>query len=455
MSNVASLTSSVQYLKGVGPERVELLANMGIRNVADVLFCFPRRYQDLTNVCPISQLVEDQPVSVRGVVSELSFRLLRPGRSVFSVLVQGADQAAMRAVWFNQPSIRHRFQHGKEVLLSGKPRLRGLTWEMAHPRVQDIVSDEGEPAGEILPVYPLTQGLPQAAMRRIVRHAVAEYGQSVEEALPDELQAQFDVPPIHTALEQIHRPASHEQLEAARRRFVFQELLVLQLALAMRRHQLKHERTAVPIPVTARIDARVRRLLPFIMTPDQEQAIEEIMADMAQDVPMNRLLQGDVGSGKTVVAVYAMLVAVANEQQAVLMAPTEVLANQHYRTLTKMLASFPRPYCQVDRHVGRRRAPRNQGAAGGGRDRPGHRHAGDHSGRTDRAQVGAGGDRRAAQVRRAPASPLTRHRRIAALPGDDRHADPADRGHDAVSAIWMYRPFAVIRLGGKKCIPMW
>ena len=337
MPSVASLTSSVQYLKGVGPERAELLANMGIRNVADVLFCFPRRYQDLTNVCPISQLVEDQPVSVRGVVTETSFRPLRPGRSVFSVLIQGPDQASLRSVWFNQPSIRHRFEYGQEVLLSGKPKRRGLTWEMAHPRVQDIVVDEDEPSGEILPVYPLTQGLPQAAMRRVVRQAVAAYGASIEEALSAELQAQYDVPPIHTALDQIHRPTSHEQLAAARRRFVFQELLVLQLALAMRRHQLKHERTAVPIPVTARIDSRVRRLLPFIMTPDQEQAIEEITADMARDVPMNRLLQGDVGSGKTVVAVYAMLVAIANEQQAVLMVPTEVLANQHYRTLTRML----------------------------------------------------------------------------------------------------------------------
>ena len=339
MSGTETLTSSVQFLKGVGPERAELLERLGIRTVADVLFCFPRKYQDLTKLSPIFELVEDELVSVQGVVSEIDFRPNRFGRSVLAVLITDAS-GALRALWFNQPMMRNRFEVGQHVLLSGKPKRKGLSWEMAHPRVQTLDVSEGEEVlGEILPVYPLTSGLSQAAMRRLVRNAVERFADAVDEVLPDDLRESFSVCSMQQALPQIHRPSDQEQLDAARRRFVFQELLILQLALAMRRHQLVHEQTAIPIKVDARIDSRVRRLLPFIMTPAQEQAIDEVMADMAKSVPMNRLLQGDVGSGKTIVAVYAMLVAVAAGQQAVLMAPTEVLANQHYRTLSEMLAN--------------------------------------------------------------------------------------------------------------------
>ncbi len=338
MSATESLTASVQFLKGVGSERAELLARMGIRSVADVLFCFPRKYQDLTTVCPIFELVEDELVSIRGTVTELDYRPRGYGKSILSVLVTD-ESGILRATWFNQPTMRHRFEIGKQVLLSGKAKRKGVAWEMAHPRVQNLDPDvDDDVSGEILPVYPLTQGVTQTFMRRLVRNAVEQFAGSVEEALPESLRTEYGVCTIQAALPQIHRPETDEQLQQARRRFVFQELLVLQLALAMRRHQLVHEQTAVPITLDQRIDSRVRRLLPFIMTPSQEQAIEEVMQDIAREVPMNRLLQGDVGSGKTIVAVYAMLVTVATGQQAVLMAPTEVLANQHFRTLTQMLA---------------------------------------------------------------------------------------------------------------------
>jgi ATP-dependent DNA helicase RecG len=339
MSTTESLLSSVQLLSGVGPERAETLARLGIRTIADLLFCFPRRYQDLTLLKPIFELVEDEPVSVRGIVTEIDNQSRGFGRSRLTVLVSDSS-ASLRAMWFNQPAMRHRFEIGKQVLLSGKPKRKGLTWEMAHPRVQDLIVAEGEEAsGEILPIYPLTQGLTQAAMRRLAKQALEKYGHFVEEALPASFQTEHQLCGITDALFQIHHPASQEEIDTARNRFVFQELLVLQLALAIRRYQLINEQTAIPVEMSAKIDSRVRRLLPFIMTPAQEKAIDEVVADMGRDTPMNRLLQGDVGSGKTVVALYAMLVVVAGGQQAVLMAPTEVLANQHFRTLTKMLAN--------------------------------------------------------------------------------------------------------------------
>ena len=161
---------------------------------------------------------------------------------------------------------------------------------------------------------------------------------AVAEVLPDEFLDRYGLWPIRAALPQIHFPADMASLEQARRRFVYQELLILQLALALRRDRLQHSRRAPPLPVTPRIDERIRRLFPFSLTDDQQQAIGQVVADMQRDVPMNRLLHGEVGSGKTIVALYAMLLTVAQGHQAALMAPTEVLASQHYLTLESLLS---------------------------------------------------------------------------------------------------------------------
>jgi ATP-dependent DNA helicase RecG len=170
-------------------------------------------------------------------------------------------------------------------------------------------------------------------MRRIVGSAVASYAESVQEVFSEALLGKLELWPIHAALKQVHSPSNAASLEQARRRFIYQELLVLQLALAMRRSSRTRLRRAPPLPATAKINARILRLFPFELTADQRRAIEEIAADMAGESPMNRLLQGDVGSGKTVVAEYAMLTAVAHGWQAAMMAPTEVLAQQHSSTL--------------------------------------------------------------------------------------------------------------------------
>jgi len=331
------LATPVQFLKGVGPRRAELLLRLGLHAARDVLFFFPRDYEDLTDRREIPDLEEGTLQTVRGVVEEVELRNTGPGRCVLGVLVRWGNDY-LRAVWFNQPFMEQRFAYGQKVMLSGKPKRSGIVWEMHHPRVTPLGDDEDEPSGQILPVYPLTEGLQQWEIRGIVRGALDTYTNLLDEVFPAQYLDDHDLWPIRRALPEIHFPSDADSLRRARRRFVYQELFILQLALAIKRHQQQHLRQAPPLEATAKIDARIRRLFRFELTAGQEQTIAEIAADMARPQPMNRLLQGDVGSGKTVVAVYAMLVAVAHGYQAVMMAPTEVLARQHALTLDQLLA---------------------------------------------------------------------------------------------------------------------
>ncbi len=331
------LTTPVQFLKGCGGARAELLAKLDVHTVRDLLFFFPRDYQDLTDLRGIDQLEEGALVSVLGTIEETDLADRGGGKSIFGMLVR-QDQQHLRAVWFNQPYLREQFQRGQTVLVSGRPKRRSTRWEMVHPRVRVIDSEQPPPGGQLLPVYPLTEGLAQRHVRNLTRRALDTYPEALEEVFPAEYLATHGLLPIRAALPQLHFPHSQAELEAARRRFIYQELFVLQLALALKRRQIHDALPAVPLETTAKIDARIRRLLPFELTPGQNRAIAEITADMGRPHPMNRLLQGDVGSGKTIVAVYAMLLAVAHKTQVVLMAPTEVLARQHVDTLSRLLA---------------------------------------------------------------------------------------------------------------------
>jgi len=332
------LATPVQFLKGAGPQRAELLERIGLHTAADVLFFFPRSYQDLTDRREINQLEEGKLQSVLGTVEEIYLRATSAGGSILGVLVR-CDTGHIRAIWFNQPIMRERFSFGQRVMLSGKPKYEGLVWQMAHPLVETLDKDEEAPAGELLPVYPLTEGLRQWDIRKIVRGAMESCVDLLDEVFPAEYLQAHDLWPLRRALPEVHFPADHESLAGARRRLIYQELFILQLALAAKRCQQRDQSRAPLLEATAQIDARIRRLFPFDLTAGQRQAIAEIAADMGRSVPMNRLLQGDVGSGKTVVAVYAMLAAVACGYQAVLMAPTEVLARQHALTLDRLLVA--------------------------------------------------------------------------------------------------------------------
>ena len=331
--------------------------------------------------------------------------------------------------------MRERFRRGGRVLLSGTPRFNGGRWEMVHPRVEPLEDDREPAGGSILPLYPLTEGLKQSHLRRVIRSAVDGYASLLEEVFPAEYLDAHGLLPIQTALTEIHAPRDTASLEQARRRFIYQELLVLQLALALRKQQRSARSQTPPLPVNAKIDARIRRLFPFELTPAQQQALQEITADMARPTPMNRLLQGDVGSGKTVVAEYSMLLAVAHGFQAALMAPTEILARQHAATLQRDLRES-RVRIQLltgSLSAAQRRQTLEQIAAG-----EADLIVGTHAllqEDIDLAEAGAGGHRRATQVRREPAGGAAARRRRPALSGHDGHADSAHDLDDAVRRL--------------------
>ncbi len=329
------LTAPISTLPKVSRRQAEALARVGLRTLADLLFLFPRDYEDFRHRQAIADLVEDEPQMIVGEVVEVDssggF-----GKSRVGVIVQD-ESDSIRAMWFNQSFMSSKFQPGQRVQFSGKPKRKGLRWEITHPRVAWLDNEEGDVDEGLLPIYPLTEGLTQYHMRRLVAAAVEAHAATPEEVFPDRLLAEYNLASLAAAIRAIHRPADEEALATARRRFVFQELFILQLALAARRYQQRVGFKAPELPAETKLDARIRRLFPFELTEGQQQAITDVAADMALDIPMNRLLQGDVGSGKTVVAVYAMLTCVANGCQAVLLAPTEILARQHAATLEGFL----------------------------------------------------------------------------------------------------------------------
>lgn len=331
------LAQSVQYLKGIGPARAELLRRLGIETIADLLFHFPRSYDDLTNVRPIARLAAGTLQTVHGEVVEIAGRRLSDGRSITSVVLSDGPHC-LEGVWFNQPYAARSFRYGQRLAFSGKPKWHRDHWQMASPRVQAVDGPVEEGGSTVVPVYPLTEDLRADQLRSVIRQAVARYSDQVTEILPPELRTRHGFASAPRALQQVHVPETMADARAGRRRFVYEEFLVLQLALALRRRELRDQQRAPALCVTPVIDARIRRLFPFRFTADQDQAVREVCRDLASDRPMQRLLQADVGAGKTAVAVYAMLVAVANRHQAILMAPTEVLARQHWQTVECCLA---------------------------------------------------------------------------------------------------------------------
>jgi ATP-dependent DNA helicase RecG len=345
-----TLGTPAQFVPGVGSARAELLNKIGLRTAGSLAFCFPRDYEFPAPPCRVDQLKEGRPASLVGTVADAEIVSRTPGKSVFGAVVEN-ETGAVRIVFFNQPFRAEQITFDRRVMISGEPKLKGLRWEFVHPKVVFLDDDGDQQKPRILPIYPLTEGIKQAEMRRIAHAAVEGLADKLDEVLPVQLRHQATetlrqagirlqqpLPDIATALRQVHFPDDRESLTAARTRFVFQELFVMQLALAYRRRQLTTDLRSSPLPSSAMLDARITNRFPFELTGDQKAAMEQISWDMARQFPMNRMLQGDVGSGKTVVAIYAMMVAVGNGAQAVLMAPTEVLARQHHATLGRTLA---------------------------------------------------------------------------------------------------------------------
>ena len=359
----ASLATPLERLVGVGTARAEKLARLGLVTVRDAVMHFPRDYRDFSGAHAVADLRAGEHASVAGEVIDVSARTLFSGRHMLSVRVAAAG-GSVRAAWFGMPFMAKRFAKGMRVVIAGQPRQKGGAWEFAHPDVRWLGETEDAHASDWLAVYPLAEGVQQAHVRMAVLAALGHAAGIVPEAFPPDMLAAKGLLAIERALREIHLPSSREMIDAARRRFVYQELFMLQLALRMHRRHQQVRRTAPPLAVDARLDARIRARFPFAFTPAQRRVCGEIAADLGRAEPMNRLLQGDVGSGKTAVAIYAMLAAAATpvaepegavptlladgrplRHQAAIMAPTELLARQHFATLERMLAGTGTEVC--------------------------------------------------------------------------------------------------------------
>jgi ATP-dependent DNA helicase RecG len=346
LSNGLEFNTPIQFVPGVGAPRAAMFERLGIRKAIDLLFHFPRSYQEVSECKSIMELQEGVLATVVGVVVDIDSRFSFDGKSSVGVLLAVDGGGYVRCTWYNQPFRREAYTRGQRVLARGVVKSTGVAYQMSHPELTILDADEPPPPPRPRAVYPLTEGLTQRAVSSAIEAALP-LAQNIEEALSDEIRQDAATAlkpgsepllPIGQALRQLHQPIDMAQADAARLRFVFQEFFVLQLALAKHRYAYQHKRPAPSIETNAMIHARILKRFPFALTDDQRKVIDEVRADMVKTIPMNRLLQGDVGTGKTAIAQYAMLSAVASQHQAVLMAPTELLARQHARTLQGQLA---------------------------------------------------------------------------------------------------------------------
>ncbi len=332
------LDAPARYVKGVGPRRVDVLRRLGIVTVRDLLWHLPRRYQPRAEFTTIAEARVGTLATIAVEVLEAKLSKLGYRRTVLRAAARD-DTGVVELVWFNQPYYAERLGEGGRLLVTGKLRLREGRLQMVAPTFEPLAAAETpEDSSPLVAVYPASEEISQKQLRRIVAAALASHLQHVTEMFPPGFRRKRNLLDLRKALATVHAPATEEEAGLARRRLKYEEFFVFQTGLALRRRDLRQERAAGAIPVTERVDARIRRLFPFRLTRAQERVVAELRKDLARPWPMNRLLQGDVGSGKTVVAVYALLAAVANDFQAALMAPTEILAEQHSRTLEAYLS---------------------------------------------------------------------------------------------------------------------
>ncbi len=332
------LTTPVQYVPGVGPQRALLLGNLEIRTALDLLFHVPNSINDFTDVRPVPKLQADLEQSVHGRIVDRDSRSLSNGRSLVGILLN-CNGHFVRGLWFNQPWMLKKYRDNDHLVFSGKPARKAGRWEFNNPQVHVLADDDDiENAAGVLPRYALTDGIKMDQMRRMTRAAVEQFADLVPDPLPEAYREQHRLPHLKTALRWMHTPTTTEQFSQGRNRVLLDDLLEFQLGMALRRRVWNHTLRAPAIDVSAKVDARIRRLFEFRLTGGQDTAVQEIVADLKRSQPMHRLLQADVGAGKTAVAVYAMLAAVASGFQTVLMAPTEVLATQHWETFDELLA---------------------------------------------------------------------------------------------------------------------
>jgi ATP-dependent DNA helicase RecG len=330
------LEMPVQFLKGVGERRADLLKRIDIRTVGDLLYHVPHRYDDASTITPIGSVDVGQEVTVIGRVISKGVLPTRKGLRIFQAVLR--DESGMiEAAWPGQPFLDRAIQKNDVLLVNGPCRFFHGRQLQPKEWVNLGAEDPGGAAGRVLAVYPATEGMTVRQIRSIIELHLDEMLALVEEHLPDELRKAAAMPRLQEALQLVHRPPSVPEAERGRSRLAFDELFFVQVLHRRANAVARKPRAGITFEVKRTLTTRLKETLPYSLTGAQTRAVREIFADMSSARRMHRLLQGDVGSGKTVVAVFASLLAMENGYQAALMAPTELLAEQHARTLTRLL----------------------------------------------------------------------------------------------------------------------
>lgn len=335
----------LQFIKGIGPRRAEILARYGIRNLQDLINFFPRKYVDRSNIVALHQLQPDQEVTVIGRIEAAGIRHLR--KKLFYIVISDG-KGLLEAVWFNAADyFKNVFKVGEWVSLSGKiGYFRG--YQMTHPEYDRLGEGEIENllnTGKIIPFYPENEafkrtGINSYTFRRIFDFLIKTHFDRIEEFFPSFILQQRHLLKRSDAYKEIHAPTDQRSLSRAQYRFKYEDFFFLQILFALQKAHIKEKPVGIAFTAKSTRLEQLYRKLPFQLTEAQKRVIKEIRQDMKLSTPMNRLLQGDVGSGKTLVAVMAMLIAIDNGYQAALMVPTEILAEQHYLTISGLLQSL-------------------------------------------------------------------------------------------------------------------
>ncbi|HEV3138858.1 MAG TPA: ATP-dependent DNA helicase RecG, partial [Vicinamibacterales bacterium] len=345
----SGFATSLQYLKGVGPRRAADLERAGLLTIEDLLYRFPIRYEDRSRLQTIASLRPGQFASISGRILSCGLRSTRrPGFKIFEAAVAD-DSSTIRVVWLNQPFLRDIFVAGQHVVLYGPIEMRGsVSLQLTNPQYEILDDEDGETihTGRIVPVYEKTGAVTPKMQRRLVFDALQRLSPDLPEHLPEDVRLRLKLPSRYAALHATHFPPEDASIDAlnhfetpAQQRLIFEEAFLFQMGVIARRRAAEAEPKAAPIRVDDRIRESARKVLPFKLTNGQKQSLKEIVDDLQRPHPMNRLLQGDVGAGKTIVALLAALVAMENGLQVAFMAPTEILAEQHYWNIARLLQS--------------------------------------------------------------------------------------------------------------------
>ena len=332
--NKLDLAMPVQYVKGVGPARAKAFEDLGVETLADLLEYFPRDWFFMPEPVKICDLRPNENATVVAVIEQTDFRPF--GRQPVFKAAVADDTGVCQIIWFHGAYLKNKLAPGKVIMVSGKPTIYKHRLQFTNPKfvILDGVT-ASDPQSLAGPVYPASAKLTNRQIKRIIQPIIEDVGNNISEFYDEKFRKKTELITRPEAFAWIHSPPDADKLAQAKRRLKYDELFLMQLGLALKRYRIQHFSGAPAMKRTDKIDSRIRKRFPFLLTEDQDNVIEEIVADMSKSTPMNRLLQGDVGSGKTVVALYAALVAVANKTQAVIMAPTEILANQHFLSMER------------------------------------------------------------------------------------------------------------------------